>query len=126
MHGRRAVVLLVLVALITAIALPAAHASSDGYLLIESNVISAQEDTGAGQDDEGAGQESGGEGEGQDDPEAETGAGAGESEDAAEETGPVWTYQMARIVVVLLVLLIAAIALLYWRLVGRPRRSGIV
>ena len=126
MHGRRAVVLLVLVALFTAVALPVAHASPDGYLLEKSNIIVAQEDTGAGQDDEGAGQESGGEGEGQDDPEAETGAGAGESEDAAEETGPVWTYQMARIVVVMLVLLVAAIALLYWRLVGRRRRSGIV
>jgi hypothetical protein len=123
MHGRRSVVLLVLVALFTAIALPAAHASSGR---LKDTVVIAQEDTGAGQDDEGAGQESGGEGEGQDDPEAETGAGAGESEDVAEETGPVWTYQMARIVVVLLVLLIAAITLLYWRLVGRRRRSGIV
>lgn len=108
MHGRRAVVLLVLVALFTAIALPAAHASSG--VLTKGTAIVAQEDTGAGQND----------------PEAETGAGAGESEDAAEEAGPVWTYQMARIVVVLLVLLVAAIALLYWRLVGRRRRSGIV
>ena len=96
MHGRRAVVLFVLVALFTAIALPAAHASSG--LMTKGSVISAQEDSGSGQDGEGA----------------------------AEETGPVWTYQMARIVVVLLVLLVAAVALLYWRLVGRPRRNGIV
>ena len=108
MHGRRTVVLFVLVALFTAVALPAAHASSG--LPTKGTVISAQEDTGGG-DDGGADEESGG---------------AGEGEDAAEETGPVWTYQMARIVVVLLVLLVAAVALLYWRLVGRPRRNGIV
>jgi len=126
MHRRRALVLVLVVVLSAAFALPAALASSDGYLLRESKVIAAQEETGAGQDDEGAGQESGGEGEGQDDPEAETGAGAGESEDAAEETGPVWTYQMARMIVVLLVLLVVAIGFLYWRLVGRRRRSGVV
>lgn len=126
MHGRRAVVLVLLVVLSTAFALPVARASSGGYLLTESKVIAAQEETGAGQDDEGAGQETGGEGEGQDDPEAETGAGAGESEEAAEEAGPVWTYQMARMIVVLLVPLVAAIGLLYWRLVGRRRRSGVV
>lgn len=100
MHGRRTVVLFVLVALFTAVALPA-HASSG--LPTKGTVISAQEDTGGGD-----------------------GGGADEGEDAAEETGPVWTYQMARIVVVLLVLLVAAVALLYWRLVGRPRRNGIV
>ncbi|MDQ3619717.1 MAG: hypothetical protein M3391_06245 [Actinomycetota bacterium] len=124
MRGRRAIVL-VLVAVLVATVMPAARASSEGYLLTTSNVIVAQEETGAGQDDEGAGQESGGEGEGQDDPEAETGAGTGESEEV-EETGPVWTYQMARIVVVLLVLLLAAIGFLYWRLVGQRRRSGVV
>jgi len=105
--------------------MPVARASSGGYLLTRSNVIVAQEETGAGQESGGDGQESGGEGEGQDDPGAESGAGAGESEEV-EETGPVWTYQMARIVVVLLLLLLAAIGFLYWRLVGQRRRSGVV
>ena len=124
MRGRRAIVL-VLVVVLTAAVMPVARASSEGYLLTRSNIIGAQEETGAGQDDEGAGQETGGEGEGQSDSEAETGAGAGETEEV-EETGPVWTYQMARIVVVLLVLLLAAIGFLYWRLVGQRRRSGVV
>ena len=121
MRGRRAIVLLLAVVSVSAVALPGVRASSDGYLLTGANVLT-QEETGAGQDDEGAGQETGGQG----DPEAETGAGAGEIEDAVEETGPVWTYQMARIVVVLLVFLLAAIGLLYWRLVGQRRRSGVV
>ena len=125
MRGRRAIVLVLLVGLAAAIVMPVARASSGGYLLIGSNVIAAQEETGAGQESGGDGQESGGGGEGQDDPEAETGAGAGETEEVAE-TGPVWTYQMARIVVVLLLLLLAAIGFLYWRLVGQRRRSGVV
>ncbi|MGH2757388.1 MAG: hypothetical protein ACRDI3_06330 [Actinomycetota bacterium] len=64
------------------------------------------------------------EGEGQDEPEAETGAGEGSSEEAATETGPPWTYQMARILLVLLVFLGLGIGLLYWRLIVSRQRGA--
>ena len=55
-------------------------------------------------------------GEGQSDADAETGAGEEEQEAAAtEEEGPPWTYQMARITLVLLLLLFAAFGLMYYR-----------
>jgi hypothetical protein len=48
----------------------------------------------------------------------------GQEEGGGTETGPPWTYQMARITLVLLVLLAVAIGLLYYRLVVRRRRGG--
>ena len=68
-----------------------------------------------GQEDQG--------GEGQSDPEAETDPGAGE--EAEEETGPPWTYQMARMSVGLVILLLAGTGLLYYRLVGSRQRSNV-
>jgi hypothetical protein len=65
-------------------------------------------------------------GEGQSDADAETGAGEGEQEDAAatEEEGPPWTYQMAWITLVLLLLLFAAFGRMYYRgVVLRSRGS---
>ena len=81
----------------------------------------AQEDTG----DEGGGDQSGGadSGEGQDDPDAESGASEEESEGTATETGPPWTYQMARISLLGLAALLLACAYLYWRLVAQRRRG---
>ena len=67
---------------------------------------------------------SGGSSEGEDgasDPEAETGAEGGAVE---EEEGPPWTYQMARITLVLLLLLFLAMGLLYWRLLASRQRAG--
>jgi len=58
MRGRRAIVLVLLVVL-AAVVMPVARASSGGYLLTRSNVIVAQEETGAGQESGGDGQESG-------------------------------------------------------------------
>lgn len=63
------------------------------------------------------------EGTGQDDPAAETGAGEGGSEEAATETGPPWTYQMARIALVLLLFLGLSVGLMYWRLVASRQRG---
>ena len=64
------------------------------------------------------------EGEGQSDPEAETGAGEGETEEAAtEEEGPPWTYQMARISIVLILGFIAGMVLLYYKLIA-SRQKG--
>jgi cobalamin biosynthesis Mg chelatase CobN len=52
--------------------------------------------------------------------EAESGAG----EEATTETGPPWTYQMARIALVLLALLGLAVGLLYWRLIVSRQRGA--
>ena len=68
--------------------------------------------------DESTGQEGSG------DESTEVGADEGETEPVAEETGPPWTYQMARIVLVLLLFLILGIAAIYYRLVA-SRRKGI-
>lgn len=60
-----------------------------------------------------------------DEPAEETGAGQGETESAAEETGPPWTYQMARLALLLLVVLGVGIGFWYWRLIARRQRSGV-
>jgi hypothetical protein len=63
-------------------------------------------------EEEPAGEES--ESEGTDEPSGE----------AAEETGPPWTYQMARIALVLLGLTILGVAFAYYRFVATRRREG--
>lgn len=63
----------------------------------------------------GAEQEAEGQ-EGQDSEGADAEVG-GEGEEAAEETGPPWTYQMARMGIALLLLVAGAIGLMYYRLV---------
>ncbi|MDQ4024883.1 MAG: hypothetical protein M3217_05250 [Actinomycetota bacterium] len=82
---------------------------------------SQQQEGGTTEGDEGEDQESGG----QDEPEAETGAGAGESEEAATESGPPWTYQMARMALAALVLLALAIAGAYYRFVVTRQRGAV-
>jgi hypothetical protein len=64
-------------------------------------------------------------GAGQSDPDAETGAGEGEQSGTSEEEGPVWTYQMAKIVIALLVLMALGIAAAYYKLVVQRQRAGI-
>ncbi len=63
------------------------------------------------------------EGEGQSDTEAETGADAGETAEGTAEEGPPWTYQMARIALVLLALTLLGVFLAYQRFVIRRRRG---
>ena len=65
-----------------------------------------------------------GEGEGQSDADAETGAGAGEQEAAVEEEGPPWTYQMARIGIVLMVIVGILMGALYYRMIASRQRSA--
>ncbi|MFN2525383.1 MAG: hypothetical protein ABR505_03850 [Actinomycetota bacterium] len=65
-----------------------------------------------GQEEEAEGQE--GQDPNGEEAEAEVGS---EGEEVAEETGPPWTYQMARMGIALLLLVAAAIALMYYRLV---------
>jgi len=54
--------------------------------------------------------------------EAQQGAGEEGTEGAATETGPPWTYQMARIALVLLVFLGLSVGLMYWRLIASRQR----
>ena len=92
------------------------------------DVVLAQEGGGdpTGQEEEAEGQESqGGEGEGQGNPGAETGAGGETEGGTSTETGTPCTYQMARLSLVLLVLLVAGIFLLYHRLIVKRQRGEV-
>ena len=63
------------------------------------------------------------EGEGQKGAEAESGAGKGAQEEAAEEEGPPWTFQMARISLALILLFLAGMGLLYYRMIATRQRG---
>lgn len=82
---------------------------------------SQQSEGSVSEGDEGDDQESGG----QDEPEAETGSGADQTEEATEETGPPWTYQMARMALAALFLLGLAIAGAYYRFVVTRQRGAV-
>lgn len=56
--------------------------------------------------------------------EGQQGEGGGESDEAAEETGPPWTYQMARISLILLFLTLLAVGFAYYRFVATRRKHG--
>ena len=75
-----------------------------------------QEGGGEGEESEGTTQQGG--------TEDEEGESAEEGEGGATETGPPWTYQMARIALVLLVLTFLGVAFAYWRFVAMRRREG--
>lgn len=77
---------------------------------------------GTDSDSDTSGEDEGG--QGQSDPEAETGTEEDASQDAATETGPPWTFQMARISIVLLVLIALAIGRLYYKLVASRQRGA--
>ena len=72
------------------------------------------------QEEESEGQDQGGQ-----DPETETGADEGQTGGAAEETGPPWTYQMARMGIGLMVILALGIGLAYYRFVTKRQRGMI-
>jgi hypothetical protein len=116
LRSRLVIVLCVLVAL----SVPAAPALASGGGRAP---VLAQDPTGP--EDEAEGQEGqGGAGEGQGTAEAETGAGGSTTEGTAE-AGPPWTYQMARLSLVLLVGLALGIALIYHRLVAKRQRGEV-
>jgi cobalamin biosynthesis Mg chelatase CobN len=112
MHSRRVVALVAALLFLAAV-------SSAAPAFATSSVATAQ--TGETGEQEGEGGQ--GQGEGQDDPDAETGASEEESEGGATETGPPWTYQMARITLIGSAFLLLACGYLYWRLVVRRRRG---
>lgn len=64
------------------------------------------------------------EGEGQGDADAETGASADEQEAAVEEEGPPWTYQMARIGIVLMLIVGLLMGGLYYRMIASRQRAA--
>jgi hypothetical protein len=70
---------------------------------------------GQGEESEGTTQQGGNEDEGGESP---------EEGGAAAETGPPWTYQMARIALVLLALTLLGVAFAYYRFVAIRRREG--
>lgn len=93
-----------------------------------SGTVLAQETT---EEDEGVVDESdeaenpGSSGEEGQDADTESGAGEGETAPAEEEEGPVWTYQMSKIVLAMLVLLLLGIAGAYWNFVAKRQKQGI-
>ena len=132
MHPRWAILAALLVMLFL-VAAPTAAVAASGPVLAQpvGGEGDANEDTGDVEESEvetsGDGAEEGTEGgevpEGQSDPESESGA-EGDSQEAATETGPPWTYQMARISLVLLVLLALAVARSYHKLVGSRQKGA--
>ncbi len=103
----------------------AVHASATTF----AQEADPQEDGSVGEEDEtqqGEGGNLTGNEEGQSDPDAETGAGEGEQEggESAEEQGPPWTYQMARIGIVLMILIGLLMGLLYYRMIASRQRPA--
>lgn len=76
---------------------------------------------GTSDDEETQGEEPGG--EGQSDPEAQTGSEESETAEAATETGPPWTYQMGRMALALTALLGLAIIRMYYKLVVNRQKG---
>lgn len=77
-----------------------------------------------GTENENAGGGEEGDGAGQSGADAETGAGEDAAEgEVAEEEGPPWTYQMARISIALILILVAGVGLLYYKHIA-SRQKG--
>ncbi|HYI45585.1 MAG TPA: hypothetical protein VE174_09055 [Actinomycetota bacterium] len=106
--------LFLLIAVLGAVMVPASAVVAAPRVPI---VLAQEEETDT---EEGEADDSGG--EGQDDPAAETGA--DEEAPVEEETGPPWTYQMARMSIGLILLLAIGMALLYRRLIGGRQKTG--
>jgi hypothetical protein len=110
---RRRVALIVVAAVVGLVAVPAGPVASAGP---RTHVFAQSSGT------DSSGGESGNKGsKGQSDPNAETGA--SNTTPAAEEEGPPWTYQMARIGIGLLVLMFLGLGLLYYRMVVSRQRG---
>ena len=109
MHIRKLLVLAVLVAAaVSQLGLEVASARSHVVL---AQVGEEEEVSQEGGDEEGGGQS---------DAEAETDPGAGE--EAPEEEGPPWTYQMARMALGLIVLSAIGLGWLYYRMIAARQR----
>jgi cobalamin biosynthesis Mg chelatase CobN len=113
----RSTLFLTLIAVLTSLLVsyaPAAHAAERVFAQDSESSDESGGDSGATDENEGSGSTG-----------AEVGANEGQTETAEEETGPPWTYQMSRMILVILLLMALAIGLLYWRLVVQRQRRGI-
>ena len=111
----RLVPILLLVATSVFLLVSTSSAATDGLVLAQDTGEDAQVEGGEGQDTEG---------EGQSDPDAESGVNEGQTEEVAEE-GPPWTYQMAWITMALLFFLAIGLVVLYYRLVAQRRKGEV-
>ena len=112
-------ILIVSMALLGILTPSTALASAPGH----AGTVWAQEDEGGG-DNVAPGEQSNEQGD-EEGTSGETGAGEGETESGTTETGPPWTYQMARIAIVLLLLTLLGVFAAYWRFVYQRKRAGI-
>jgi hypothetical protein len=125
MRTRLALLLAVVVVVpVMSALMPAAHAAGTHVLAQDTT---DEEEPAVGEEDE---TESGGTGtdetdSGSSDEEAETGSGEEGTGEAAAEVGPIWTYQMAKIVIALLVLIGLAIGGAYYNFVHKRQREGV-
>jgi hypothetical protein len=109
---RARVAILLLAVLTVAVSAPLARAGDEEGYELRNSVVAQEEE---------AETETGG-GEGT---EAETGAGQGETQEAPAEPGPPWTFQMARIGGLLVILLLGGIGWWYYRLIIKRQRGEI-
>jgi len=111
----RLVILIALVAMVTSVMSLGSPAWSSSDPTLAQETDSNNEGGGQGEDSE----ESTSQGENEDE-----GGESSEEGGAAAETGPPWTFQMARIALVLLALTLLGVAFAYYRFVAVRRRDG--
>jgi len=109
----RLVILIALVAMVTSVMALGSPAWSD----IPPTLAQETDNEGGGQGEDS--EESTPQGDNE-----EEGGESSEEGGAAAETGPPWTYQMARIALVLLALTLLGVAFAYYRFVAIRRREG--
>jgi hypothetical protein len=107
---------LLLLLLFVGVRLPT-HAAADRTVLAQDT----NSDANPGPEEESQGQESSNKGGSS----AETGADKGQTEPAADETGPPWTYQMARIGILIILAMVLGVGLAYYRFVVRRQRGAV-
>ena len=115
MRARAAVVLTLLALIFGSMAVTAATAHARPHVVVAQGEDDSSEGDGATTEEGDDTQE------GQSDPEAETDPGEGDA--AVTETGPIWTYQMAKLCLLGLLPLLLFMAFIYWRLVVRRARG---
>jgi hypothetical protein len=115
MRARFAILIALMTIVSSVMALNSPAWSSTGPTLAQ-ETDSDTEGGGQGEESEGTTPQGGAEDEG--------GESAEEGGAVAEETGPPWTYQMARIALVLLALTLLGVAFAYYRFVAVRRREG--
>lgn len=131
MRTRLAILLALVLALPLTLTLASPAAAAEHLVFAQEEGTEVGDPAGEGDpvgEEEGAegGETNSKEGDGQSDADAETGASEDEQAEPAEvEAGPVWTYQMSKIVIVLLLFMAIGIFMAYRKLVVQRQRAGI-